>query len=117
MPHRLVAVLVLFAVGCGGGSGGGGPAPTSCPDVVDQLCAQGAACANNGKASIWTGPLIRTDYMSISYCTTTLTDHCGPQAPSTDVPLIRDPVSCGQALASAPCMNGGLTLPTACGGP
>jgi hypothetical protein len=127
---RFVIAFSAIALGCGssGASGAGGtpsntdagPAPTTCADVAADLCSRAVACGPGGIAPVQLTSIETIDYQSLSYCTSTFTTQCGPQAPASDVPLVRDPVACGQALASATCVQGGhsgaLGLPAVCGG-
>jgi hypothetical protein len=115
----LAGLLCTWA--CGSGSSGNtqadGAVAATCADVASNLCGQAAACAGNG-----TAPVMLTSggnafiYESAAYCAGVFSDQCGPAAPASDVPLVRDPVACGRALSSAMCVAGALLLPAACGG-
>jgi hypothetical protein len=111
-------LLALFLGACGSSSpGGNGMTPTTCTDVASALCTKAGQCANNGKAPVTLTPASGAiDYASVAYCQMTLAQQCGPQAPASDVPLIRDPAMCGAAVSGAQCSQQALLLPTACGG-
>jgi hypothetical protein len=58
--------------------------------------------------------LVAIDYESVAFCEMTFTKQCGPSAPSSDYPLVKDPSACADVLGAASCMMGALLLPEAC---
>jgi hypothetical protein len=113
-------LLFLFLLGCNSSTAihpnsDGGAEPTTCAEVAAELCARAATCVTTGQAPVWISSGTRVLYESAAYCTMIFTNQCGPQAPASDVPLVRDPVACGAALSGAFCQRAGLLLPVACG--
>jgi hypothetical protein len=118
-----IAAIAVVTSACGtsssaGSSDGDGPNDASsatCASVAATLCTRAAACGSGGSAPVLEpGGVLSIDYESVAFCEMTFTTQCGPSAPSSDYPLVKDPSACAEALGATSCMMGALLLPEAC---